>query len=127
MKTLEENDWLTHEELNQLPVDTLLLVTCDKLNDPVKQYFSHYKDGMIWCFFDGMTSQTNGDTITTYWRYAKLCPDVKPIIQWYKNTGEAPKCKKVLVRYNDGDIRAGVTEEFNWHVKYAIKDYAIIE
>jgi hypothetical protein len=125
-----KEDWLTPEELKRLPVDTLLLVSDEKDTTPDERYFSHYENGIIRCFYNGATSQTNKLEHYGGWRYAKLCKNAKSSIQWHKNTGKMPDCKKVLVRFNDDTIMEDITVNYDWRVKdkyCAIKEYAIIE
>jgi hypothetical protein len=125
-----KEDWLTPEELEQLPVDTLLLVSDEKDATPDERYFSHYENGIIQCFYNGATSQTYKLEHYGGWRYAKLCKNAKSIIQWHTNTGKKPDCREVMVKYNNDSKGVGRSEEFKWSIgddSFDIREYTIIE
>jgi hypothetical protein len=128
----EENEWLTPDELKQLPVDTLLYVNDTKGRYRETRYFSHYDEfsETIYCFSDGTTSQSHNGGHTS-WKYAKLYKNAKSIIQWYKNTGKRPDCEEVLVKFNCGEkIVGSLLKEHVWRIgddDFDIREYAIIK
>jgi len=135
-KLLEaESNWLCRDELNHLPVNTLLEVYSEnKLASPARRYFSHIdEDGDIYCFKFGATSESTDDGGSYgVWQKAKIgsCRGRKSVLQWYKNIGEVPEAGLVLVYYANGETAYGHTLCFNWRAKtgdLVIERYAVVE
>lgn len=60
-----EVDW------SKVPVDTPILVKQLRHNNWSRRYFSHYENGRVYTFADGLTSWTSHDDWKD-WNYAKL-------------------------------------------------------
>lgn len=59
-----EVDW------SNVPVDTLIRVKENKIDEWILRYFAKYKDGRIYAWDNGCTSKTT-DCVAT-WRYAEI-------------------------------------------------------
>lgn len=60
-----EIDW------SKVPVDTLIRVKMNKIDEWVLRYFAKYKDGKIYAWKYGCTSKTT-DCTATIWRYGEI-------------------------------------------------------
>lgn len=60
-----EIDW------SKVPVDTLIRVKMNKIDEWVLRYFAKYKDGKIYAWKYGCTSKTT-DCAATIWRYGEI-------------------------------------------------------
>jgi len=69
MEFIEEIDW------SKIPKDTKVLVSRDNENWN-RRYFSHYKNGKIYCYRNGSTSWSSGVcNCIQQWEYCKLAEE----------------------------------------------------
>lgn len=95
-------------------------------------FFSHInKVGALMCFLTGVDSRRGVSAVS--WKYVELDAKASNPITWVKNTGVAPKAKKVLVRVREEGCYAERlrVSQLDWGIKGDhpgdIIDYIILE
>lgn len=90
------DDYLNEPEL---AVDTPLLVWDKSETDQSKRYFSHFKNGKVYCFANGSNSYNNSDK-TLGWNNYKIDHNAPPIIGWLPIDENVKDAELYLVKEN---------------------------
>lgn len=101
----QQTDW------SKVAVDTKVLVNKVSYFNPIKRYFSHYRDGKVYVFLGGSTSYSIGHkqmTSSASTSEVKLDDDIpneqQSQLNWIKNIGVEAYCRYAVARYKDGVI-----------------------